>query len=393
MKVIVSCGAKFHSFHLAEQLYKRRHLHRLITSYYDPKRNAKEYNIDKSRISTSITSALLWYSLNKIRFLKRWDKLPYYAHRYFGWVSSRKLEDCDILVTWGLSALPNILKAKKMGIVTILERGSSHILTQKRLLEEENERLGIKMNSSRYLMLRARLDREIQEYEEADYISIPSSFVYRTFVEEGVSKAKLIQIPYGVSLEHFKPIPKEDEVFRVMHIGGSLRKGTHYLLQAMSELNLKNAELMLIGRIEEPVRRFLQRYKGILRVFPGLPHTELYRYYSQNSIYILPSIDEGFAMVQAEAMACGLPVISSSNTGGEDIIRNGVDGFIVPVRDVGTLKEKISYLYEHEEKRKEMGRNALERAKEFTWDRYGERMVEAYKTILSSKEDKQCLVK
>ena len=87
-------------------------------------------------------------------------------------------------------------------------------------------------------------------------------------------------------------------------------------------------------------------------------------------------------MVQAEAMACGLPVICSTNTGGEDIIRDGIDGFVVPVRDVEALKEKILYLYEHEEERREMGRNALERAKGFTWDRYGERVVEAYKRIL-----------
>lgn len=91
-------------------------------------------------------------------------------------------------------------------------------------------------------------------------------------------------------------------------------------------------------------------------------------------------------MVQAEAMACGVPVICSTNTGGEDIIRDGVDGFVVPVRDVEALKEKILYLYEHEEERRAMGRSALKRAREFTWDRYGERVVETYRNLLAKSE-------
>ena len=70
---------------------------------------------------------------------------------------------------------------------------------------------------------------------------------------------------------------------------------------------------------------------------------------------------------------------------GGRILYDGIDGFVVPVRDVEALKEKILYLYEHEKERREMGRNALQRAKEFTWDRYGERMVETYRKILGTK--------
>jgi len=85
------------------------------------------------------------------------------------------------------------------------------------------------------------------------------------------------------------------------------------------------------------------------------------------------------------AKACGLPIICSEHTGGRDIIRDGIGGYVVPVRDVNALKEKILYLYEHKAERKEMGQNAIKRAHEFTWDRYGKKMVNAYRRILDEK--------
>jgi len=87
-------------------------------------------------------------------------------------------------------------------------------------------------------------------------------------------------------------------------------------------------------------------------------------------------------MVQAEVMACGVPVICSDSTGGEEISRHGVDGFVVPTRDVHSLMERILYLYEHEEMRKRMGRQARARVKTFTWDQYGRRVAAAYRTLL-----------
>jgi len=383
MKVIVSTISRFHAFNLAEQLQKRGHLHKLIVGYFNPKKNAKSYNIDRNKVTRNIIPVIVGHLPNRVSALQRWRFQAQYlsCELHDLWARS-KLEPCDIFVGWSSKSLHTLRKAKVLGAVAVVERGSSHVLAQKEILEEEYARFGIRKK----VVDERVVEKSVQEYEAADYISIPSSFVRRTFLEKGIPEEKLIQIPYGVSLDHFKPIGKEDKVFRVMHIGGTLRKGTHYLIQAMSELNLKNAELMLIGKIEEPIKPFLQRYKGALKVLLGIPHTELYRYYSQSSIYVLPSIEEGFAMVQAEAMACGLPVICSTNTGGEDIIRDSVDGFVVPLRDVEALKEKILYLYEHGEERRAMGQSALERVKQFTWDRYGERVVRVYQRILGLNE-------
>jgi len=88
-------------------------------------------------------------------------------------------------------------------------------------------------------------------------------------------------------------------------------------------------------------------------------------------------------MVIAEAMACGLPVICTTNTGGSELLQDDVEGFIIPIRDVDVLKERILLLYKDKTKREQMGRAALARAKEATWNIYGDRCVEAYERILN----------
>jgi glycosyltransferase involved in cell wall biosynthesis len=381
MKIILSTPQRFHTFSLAEQLHKRGILHKLIAGYFNTKRNAKGFAIDHRKVVRNLIPIVIGHIPNRVPLLKPLDgRAQCLAHELYDLWAASKIEPCDIFVGLSGFSLTSMRKAKAMGARTVVERGSSHMLFQKEILEEEYRRFGIH-NTCIYPKV---LEKELREYEEADYISIPSNFVKNTFLEKGVPEKKLIRIPYGVSLEHFRPIAKQDNVFRVMHIGGSLRKGTHYLLQAMAELKLPNAELMLIGHPEAPVRDLLNHYGGNINIeqYTGISHWKLQQYYSQSSVYVLPSIEEGLAMVQAEAMACGIPVICSAHTGGEDIIRDGIDGFVVPIRDVRSLKERIVYLYEHESIRLRMGRQASDRVQAFTWDRYGGRVTTAYRTIL-----------
>jgi glycosyltransferase involved in cell wall biosynthesis len=230
--------------------------------------------------------------------------------------------------------------------------------------------------------------KELDEYQTADYISVPSEFVRRTFLDKGIPAEKLIKVPYGVSLQSFRRIPKTDDVFRVIHCGGiSLRKGVHYLLRAFRELDLPNSELRLIGSVAEEMRPILSRYSADNVVIAGpFPQEELYQHYSQGSVFCLASIEEGLAMVVAQAMACGLPVICTTNTGAGEIVRDGIDGFIIPIRDVGALKEKIRCLYEEYVCREEMAKNANRRISSgFSWADYGSRIVHEYARIMEAR--------
>jgi glycosyltransferase involved in cell wall biosynthesis len=284
-----------------------------------------------------------------------------------------------------------------LGAVGIIEHGSSHPLFQKQILEEEYKKFGIKKSISHPKII----EKAEKEFKEADYIFLPSKFAIKSFVDKGFSKEKLLHIPYGVNLSEFKQIPKEDDVFRVVFAGGmTLQKGLHYLLQGFSELNLPNSELILLGGMTDEMKSFFRKYNveeainqeinkslnqnsSRIRFLGHKKQKDLHKYYSQGSVFVLPSIQDGFGMVMIQAMACGLPIIATENTGGPDVIENNKNGFVVPIRDVGVLKEKLVYLYENPEKREKMGEEAKKTAESgFTWGDYGDKIVKEYERIL-----------
>jgi len=378
MQVTISVAGRFHAFYLAQQLLKRGYLNRLITSY--PKFEVEKYGIPKSKVSSVVIKEIMTRGWEQSK-LNRIYNPQYLIKEIYDYWASLIYEASDICVAWSSNALHTIRKAKNMGAITILERNSSHMLYQTEILKEEYENLGLKPQVAHPRVV----EKELQEYEETDYISIPSKFVKRTFLEKGIPEEKLVHVPYGVNLEEFKQLQKEDNVFRIIYAGSmSVRKGLHYLLKAYTDLKLPNSELLLVGGLEDEMKPFFRKYEDNFKYINHVPQRDLHKYYSQGSVFAIMSIEEGLANVQPQAMACGLPVICTSNTGGEDIIRDGIDGFIIPIRDVEALKEKLIFLYQNQEICKAMGQSAKERvSKGFTWDDYGDKMIKEYKRILA----------
>ena len=225
----------------------------------------------------------------------------------------------------------------RAGAITVVDRASAHPVVQHALLREEFGRFGLS-----YPAVNERtVAKHVQEYAEADWIIVPSEFVYRTMVDQGVPAAKLRHLPLGVSTERFCPGAKEDDVFRVLFVGAvSLRKGVPDLLEGFRRAGLRRpSELILVGEPFPEARAFLAKYDGLYRLVPFLPHAQLARMYQQASVFVLPSIEDGFGMVVYEAAACGLPLIVSQNVGAE--VRDGADGFVVPIRDPDAIAESL----------------------------------------------------
>ncbi|MEK7476862.1 MAG: glycosyltransferase family 4 protein [Candidatus Coatesbacteria bacterium] len=383
MKVTVSNIGRHWAFHLARELDRRGLLARLITGY--PASRAVQDGVDRSRVVSILrfqAAQRLWSRLPG--FLRRgWDPTARILERYDRAAAALIPAGTTVFAGWGDVALHSFHRARELGAKTVLERGSTHVTVQCALLREEYERAGITPD----LPGPAAVERALAEYAAADRIAIPSAFVRRSFLAQGVSEAKLIQVPYGVDLGRFAPPATPSPVFRVIFCGTlCVRKGVHYLLQAFHELALPGAELWLIGPVAGEIRPALARWGGpAVRVLGTRAGPELVALYGQGSVFCLPSIEEGLAMVQAEAMACGLPVICTTNTGGGDIVREGVDGWVLPVRDVVALKEKIELCWRDRERCAAMGRSAAVRARDFGWGAYGDRMVAAYRDLVGER--------
>ncbi|MCX7698100.1 MAG: glycosyltransferase family 4 protein [Candidatus Goldbacteria bacterium] len=382
-KIIISVGGRFHSFNLAQELLKRDALKFIITSY--PKFITRKWNLPDDKVKSIFIKEILDRAYRKLPiFLQDLYNPQYFICDLFDKLVLKKLEKADIFVGWSSFSLYSLRKAKELGMKTILERGSSHIVYQYEILKEEYEKWSYKPSFDE-LPHPKIIEKELKEYEETDYISVPSLFVKKTFLDNGISEKKILCVQYGVDLTKFKKVPKEDNIFRIIFAGTiCLRKGVQYLVKAFNELNLLNSELILLGNIAEDIKKFLIKHQDNLKIkIKKIDHFDLYKEYSNGSIFVLPSIEEGLARVIPEAMACGLPVICTTNTGGEDIVRNGIDGFIIPIRDVEKLKEKILYFYENPEITKQMGQNAQNRVKSgFSWSDYGEKIYNNYLEVL-----------
>jgi glycosyltransferase involved in cell wall biosynthesis len=356
------------------------HLQRMYTGY--PR--AKVEGLTYDRVSTfpwliASSMALGRFGLGSVA-----TRLNYLATLSFDRWMSQRIEECDVFHSLSQFGVQSHQVAKeRYGALTVCDRGSSHMLYQCRILAEEYDRLGLSFEEAD----RRLVARELAEYDCADLIFVPSEFVYRTFVNHSVPEYKLRKNPYGVDLKLFRPVLKPDDIFRVIYVGAlSIRKGIPYLLEALAGLRLPKFELWLIGTSLSEVRPILARHEGGFRYLGVVPRTELYRYYSQGSVFVMASVEEGLAMVQAQAMACGLPVIATTNTGAEDLFTDGVEGFIVPIRDPEAIRDKVLYLYENPELREEMSRAALRRVRSICgWNDYGERAVAIYQEALGRR--------
>lgn len=377
MKVNISVVGRFHAFDLAKSFQEKKILNKLITTY--PKFITSKWGIEKTNVISEVYLELINRYKNKTHLVSK-VYLNSLIQKKHAKNSAKYLKDCDIFIGWSGSSLETLIEAKKQNKITILERGSSHYNYQMEILSEVNENFVPDYNT---------WQRELLEYQLADYISIPSSYVKRTFIKNGISENKLIVNPYGVDLNEFKQIKKEDEIFRIIFAGGgTFRKGYHLLLQAFSELNLDNCELWHLGSVQEEMKPYLKKYKTKKFILKGhQPQNKLYEFYSQGSVFVMPSLEDGFGMVIFQAMSCGLPVILSENTGAYDAItKNGEEGFVIPIRDVEAIKEKILYLYNNQDIAKEMGQKAKERVhSSFTWEDYGNRYLKNLEEIYANK--------
>jgi len=246
-----------------------------------------------------------------------------------------------VFIGQGRLSLHSGRRAKALGALYVCDMGSSHIRTQKALLEAEHQRRGVTFDAIDDRMV----EREEKEYEVADAISVISSFARETFVAQGLAAGKLWLNPLGVDLAQFQPeaIARREDRLEILFVGGiALRKGIFYLLDAVQRLEIP-FRLRLAGMPDVSCRDFVAARRNPDRIeFLGHQGTAaVRRLMSESDVLVLPSVEDGFGMVLLQALACGCPIIASRHSGGPDLVESGKNGFLVEPGNSDDLKEKL----------------------------------------------------
>jgi glycosyltransferase involved in cell wall biosynthesis len=211
--------------------------------------------------------------------------------------------------------------------------------------------------------------------------------VETTFLDAGASADKLIVNPFGVDTSFWAvnrgaPISRP---FRVIYAASLiLRKGIAYLLEAWKQAELRDAQLLLAGSIGDEARPFLKALPDNVVLLGFMEHGRLRETYGDCDLYVLPSLEEGMARSALEAMAAGLPLVVTRETGMTDIMMDGEDGFVVPAMDVDALVHVLRSAADDRGRLPAMGRSAQIRVSRFSWKAYGQRCGDVLKGLIGS---------
>jgi len=295
------------------------------------------------------------------------------------WLCSQQWPQVEVIQTmlgYGTEAFDH---AEKIGALKVADCPNSHPRTYQAYWQNECDEWcpGEKIPVPQWM-----LERMKNELDRADVVLCPSLFVRDTMLENGIPAEKCFVNPFGVNIQKFKPRLKVPEKVRYVSVGTiCLRKGFHYLFAAFElvKKEIPDAELIVVGAYKVDFRMQRARWEGLFTHIPHLSHDELAELLVTCSAFVFPSVEEGLARVIPEAMAAGLPIIASYESGATTLMRDGVEGIIVPPREPIRIAEAMIRLARDGQKNLMMGRAAYEAgARNNSWFDYGDRLITEY---------------
>jgi glycosyltransferase involved in cell wall biosynthesis len=298
------------------------------------------------------------------------------------YVAKQLTSELDGVYAYEDGALATFRRAKELNIRRIYDLPIAYWETGRSLMQEEAERMpnwaitlggGIKDSQG-------KLERKVEELVLADTVCVPSKFVHDSLPQWAGTK-QVIMAPFGspnsfISEEQLLQRASTNRPLRVLFVGSmGQRKGLGDLFKAINLLSDKNVELVVMGSLLTTMD-FYKRESNFFTYETGRPHSEVLALMRSCDIFCLPSIVEGRALVIQEAMSQGLPIVITPNTGGEDLVIEGQTGFLVPTKSPEAIAEKIAWFLDNRDKVAEMGLNARNHAKTYSWEQYGQLIVD-----------------
>jgi starch synthase len=363
--------------YLALHLHRAQMLERLVTA------------VPRSGVGLPrelVSSRLRWSTVHRAARHAEWrsaGQLRRQVVRDFDrWAASRLGEPRMVIGRAG-EATDTLSLASARGATVVCHCGSWHILEQQRLMDEEADRIGVPREPYHPF----ETERELREYHLVDRIMVSSEAARQSFIRQGVEAARVVSIPPGVDISMFSPPTQARCPGAIISVGTvGLRKGQYHLIRAFQQLKARNASLTLVGTIMRGWDKRLHLDQPGLRTTGHVGRSRVIEELRRASVFVLASVEDGFGLVIAQAMACGLPVIATEATGIRDLITDGVEGIIVPAPpDAESLAHAIDTVLSDSDRAQSMGAAARRRAESFGgWDRYGRQLVVACQDAWSS---------
>ncbi len=382
MRAVVSTIGRFHSFNQARQLQERGALEAIFTGY--PRVKLGNTGVDPARIRSFPWLIAPYMALVRFHWFQRTLERDWAwkAHRAHDRHVARTLPPCDVVIALSGLGLATGRTAQARGARYVCDRASTHKAFQNDILHDEYARHGFTFAG----IDPRNMAQELEEYQVADAITVPSGFVRQTFIDRGVPAERLILTPYGGDLGRFRPLGPKAPEFRVLFVGQlAVRKGLPDLLEGFARAAIPGARLVLVGGEQPETRAMLGRARTPVECLGMQFGDDLVREMAQASVMVLPSVEEGMALVMAMTMACGTPVIASHNTGAADLFTDGVEGFHIPIRDPDAIADRLTRLAADPTLRADMGHAARRRVESFGgWAAYGDRLWAGLERLLSA---------
>ena len=348
MKVIIATGRQAHYQLPANALVRRG----FDVCLYTATPRSRMRNFDAAVTNRWIPAPVAIFSgLTHIKTPLVLDELD---STLFDHWSAKVLDNCDLVLGASTSSLATCKAAQRMGATFVLDRACPDIRVQQQMMVEEARKVGgtFRRNSKWFI------DRQVEEYEKADFILSPSDYSRRSFPDHLRKKVVLAPL-YGRSKVARRAARSLGSTFVLGCVGGQpLRKGYLYLLQAWKELALPNAKLKI--RTGDAIFR----YPLLKHLMSELPNVELISYvpdistfYAECDAFILPSVDDGFGMALFEAVANGVPSVATRNCGASELLEGERDCLLIDAFSVEQIKEAVLRLYESNDLRERLSRS------------------------------------
>lgn len=319
-----------------------------------------------------------WWLRRKTRGFRESGKMFAYVNRLFNSkVITSGLNGADIIYGCNYASLEIFQYAKQRGIRCILEQTMAPLQLYHDLLYEESETwpdwlpaLDIRSETRHPLS-----KREQREWELADTIVSGSDFVSTSLVQRGVPQEKCAVVPYGIDIRKFSSHRGERRggKLRILFAGEvGLRKGAPYLLKALAQMDPHSVEARFAGQLSVNNQK-LKPFESVAQFLGPVPRMRMQELFSWADVFVLPSICEGSATVTYEALANGLPVITTPNAG--SMVRDGIDGHILPIRDADGISSVLNRYIVHPEYLAEQRRAAIAGRQALSLEAYKERLA------------------